>query len=87
MLTEAEITALDDDAPTTSSNAPTTTAPAGAPIEQVNAGMKEVEAVKQQQRGRGQHGEDGPSAHELRKQEREEAMISHAVRSRGTDQR
>ena len=49
--------------------------------------MREVEAVKQQQRGRDRHGEDGPSAHELRKQEREEAMISHAVRSRGTDQR
>ena len=49
--------------------------------------MREVEAVKQHQRGKGQHGEGGPSAHELRKQEREEAMISHAARSRGNDQR
>ena len=49
--------------------------------------MREVEAVKQQQKGRGRHGEDGPSAHELRKQEREEAMINHAARSRGNDQR
>lgn len=88
LLTEAEIAALDDDAPTTSSNAPpTTTAPTGAPIEQVEAGMREAEAVEQQQGGRGQFAEDGSLAQELRREEREKAMLSHAARTRGTDHR
>ena len=88
LLTEAEIAALDDDAPPTSSNAlPTTTAPIGATIEQVEAGMREAEALEQNQRGRGQSAEDGSLAQERRREEREKAMLSHAALSRGTDQR
>ena len=88
LLTESEIAALGDDAPTTSSNAPpTTTAPTGAPIGQVDAGMREAEAVHQQQRGRVQYAEDASLAQERRREERENAMISHAAGSRGTDHR
>ena len=89
LLTEAEIAALDDDdAPTTSSDAlPMTTAPTGASIEQVEAGMRETEVVEQQQRGRGQYAGDSPSAQELRREEREKAMLSHAARSGGIDQK
>lgn len=88
LLTEAEIDALDDDAPTTSSNAaPTTTAPTGAPIEQVEAGMREAEALEQQPEGRGQYAKDGSLAQDLKREEREKAMLSHAARTRGTDPR
>ena len=64
-----------------------TTAPTGASIEQVEAGMREAEVVEQQQRGRGQYAGDGPRAQELRREEREKAMLSHAAQSGGTDQR
>ena len=85
---ESEIATLGDDAPSASSNAsPTTTAPTGPPIEQVDAGMRQAEAVHQQQRGRGQHAEDGSLAQERRREEREKAMISHAAGSKGTDHR
>ena len=89
LLTEAEIAAVDGNAPTTSSNAPpTTTAPNGAPIEQVEAGMREAEALERRQGERGQYAEDGSLAQELKKkEEREKAMLSHAARARGTDQR
>ncbi|KAM0795000.1 hypothetical protein BDR22DRAFT_894586 [Usnea florida] len=90
LLTEAEIAALDDDAPATSSDGPpTTTAPIGAPIEQVEDGMREAEIMdQQQQRGRGQHPEGSRSSQDLRKGAREEAMLSHAAHSSsGTDQR
>lgn len=79
---------MDGNAPTTSSNAPpTTTAPNGAPIAQVEAGMREAEALEQRQGERGQYAEDGSLAQELKKEEREKAMLSHAARARGTDQR
>ena len=88
LLTEAEIAVLDDDAPITSSDAtPMTTAPTGASIEQVEAGMREAEVLDQQQRGRGQYAGDGSSAQELRREEREKAMLSHAARSGGINQR
>lgn len=85
LLTEAEIAALDDDAPATSSDAPpTTTAPSGAPIEHVEAGMREAEIMDQQQRGRGQHPEGSSSSQDFRRGAREEAMLSHAAHSSGT---
>ena len=86
LLTEAEIAALDDDAPATSSGGPpTTTAPIGASIEQVEDGMREAEIMDQmQQRGRGQHPEGSRSSQELRGGAREEAMLSHAAHSSGT---
>ena len=88
LLTEAEIAALDDDAPTTYSDAPPmTTASTGASIEQVEAGMREAEVVEPQQRGGAQYASDGSLAQELRREEREKAMLSHAARSAGTDQR
>lgn len=88
MLTESEIAALGDNAPTSSSNAPPiTTAPNGAPIEQVEAGMREAEAMEQQQGGRGQYAEDGSATQERKREDREKAMLSHAARTRGTDQR
>lgn len=88
LLTESEIAALGDDAPTSSSNAPPiTTAPNGAPIEQVEAGMREAEAMEQQQGGRGQYVEDGSATQERKREDREKAMLSHAARTRGTDQR
>ena len=88
LLTEAEIAALDDDAPTSSSNAPPmTTAPTGAPMDQVEAGMREAEAMEQQQRGRGQYADDGSLAQELKREEREKAMLNHAARARGAEQR
>lgn len=89
LLTEAEIAALDDDAPTSSSNAPPmTTAPTGAPIDQVEAGMREAETMEQQQRrGRGQYADDGSFAQELKREEREKAMLSHAARARGAEQK
>ena len=89
LLTEAEMEALDDDAPATSSDSPpTTTAPSGATIEQVEAGMREAEIMdQQQQRGRGQHPEGSPSSQDLRRGAREEAMLNHAAHSSGTDQR
>lgn len=59
-----------------------TTAPAGASIEQVEAGMREADAVEQPQGGRGQYAEDGSLAQELRRQEREKAMLSHAALTR-----
>lgn len=64
-----------------------TTAPTGASIEQVEAGMREAAAMEQQQRGRGQYADEGSSAQELRSEEREKAMLSHAARATGTDQR
>ena len=72
---------------TSSTGPPTTTAPTGAPIEQVEAGMRETEAMEQQPRGRGQYAEGGSLSQELRREEREKAMLSHAARARGTDQR
>ena len=89
LLTEAEMAALDDDAPATSSEGPsTTTAPSGAPIEQVEAGMREAEIMdQQQQRGRDPHPGSSPSSQDLRREAREEAMLSHAKHSSGTDQR
>lgn len=52
----------------TGSNAPpTTTAPHGAPLQQVESGMREAEA---DQRGGGQYAEDGSSAQDLRKEDR-----------------
>ena len=92
-LTEKEVAALDDDAPTSSTGPPMTTAPIGAPIEQVEEGMREAEAMEleqeqeQEQGGRGQYAEDGSLAQELRREEREKAMLSHAARATGTDQR
>ena len=47
--------------------------------------MREAEAVKQEQRRRDQYAEAGSSAQELKREERENAMINHAARSRGTD--
>ena len=70
---------------TSSTAPPTTTAPTGAPIEQVEAGMREAEAMEQQQRGRGQYAEGGSLSQELRREEREKAMLSHAAHARGTD--
>ena len=88
LLTEAEIAALHDDVPTTSSNAPpTTTAPPGAPIEQVEAGMKDAEAVEEQQRGSVQYTGNGSLAQDLKSEEREKAMLGHAARARATNQR
>ena len=49
--------------------------------------MREVEAAEQQQMGRGQYAEDGSLAPESKKKEREKAMLDHAARSRGPDQR
>ena len=77
--------ALDDDAPASSDGPPTTNAPSGAPIQQVEAGMREAEIMdQQQQRGRGQHPEGSPSSQDLRRGAREEAMLSHAAHSSGT---
>ncbi len=72
LLTEAEIAALDDDAPATSSNAPLmTTAPPGASVQQIEAGMREAAFIEQEQRGRtGQYAEGGAVAEDLRKEER-----------------
>ena len=85
-MTEAEIAALDDDAPASSSNVPPmTTAPSDAPIEQVEAGMRESEAIEQQQRERSQYAGEASSAQELRREGREKAMLEHAMRARGTD--
>lgn len=56
-------------------------------MEQVEAGMKEADAGEQQPGGRGQYAEDGSLAQELKREEREKAMLSHAARTRGTDQR
>lgn len=41
--------------------------------------MREAEAMEQQQGGKSQQ--------ELKREEREKAMLSHAARTRGTDQR
>ena len=49
--------------------------------------MREVEATEQQRGERGQYAEDGSLAQELKREEREKAMLSHAARTRGTDQR
>ena len=49
--------------------------------------MRETEAMEQQPRGRGQYAEGGSLSQELRREEREKAMLSHAARARGTDQR
>ena len=49
--------------------------------------MREAAAMEQQQRGRGQYADEGSSAQELRSEEREKAMLSHAARATGTDQR
>ena len=67
MLTESEIAALDDDAPTTSSNAPPmTTAPPGASTEEIEAGMRESNLIEERQRGRtgrtGRYAEGGALA-------------------------
>lgn len=71
LLTESEIAALDDDAPTASSDAPPmTTAPPGASIEQIEAGMREANLIEQQQRGRtGQYAEDGSLAQDQKQNE------------------
>ena len=47
--------------------------------------MREAEAIEQQRRGRGQYAESGSSVQELRREEREKAMLSHAARAKGTD--
>ena len=49
--------------------------------------MREAEAMEQQQGGGGQYAEDGSLAQERKREDREKAMLSHAARSRGTDQR
>lgn len=49
--------------------------------------MREAEAIEQQQRGRNQYAEDGSLAQELKREEREKAMLSHAARARGAEQR
>lgn len=85
LLTESEIAALDDGAPVTSSNGPPmTTAPPGAPIGQIEAGMREAELVEQQQRGgTGQYAEGGSLAEDRRREEHGkkagEPMSSHVA--------
>ena len=50
LLTESEIAALDDDVPTTSSDAPPmTTAPPNASIQQVEEGMREANFVEERE--------------------------------------
>lgn len=70
MLTEAEIAALDDDAPVTSSNAPPmTTAPPGASVQQVEAGMREAGSMEREGRGRaGQYAAGGSLAEDTREE-------------------
>ena len=47
--------------------------------------MREAGAAEQQQRGRGQYAGDGSLAQELKREEREKAMLNHAARSKGPD--
>ena len=49
--------------------------------------MREAGASEQQQGGRGQYTKDGSLAQELKREEREKAVLSHAARTRETDDR
>lgn len=49
--------------------------------------MREAGASEQQQGGRGQYVEDGSLSRELKREEREKAVLSHAARTRETDDR
>ena len=90
LLTESEIAALDEDAPTTASDAPpTTTVPSGASSAQVEAGMREANLNVQQQRGRtGHYAEDGSLAkdqksheHKRKAGERSRSGTGHELQS------
>lgn len=54
---------------------------------QVEAGMREAETLEQQHVRRDQYAGEGSLAQELRREEREKAMLSHAQRARGEGQR
>lgn len=90
LLTESEISALDDDAPVTTSSAPpTTTAPTGASMQEVEAGMRAAQEAEDEESrlGRLGYAESGSLAQFEKKKAQEKAgepspsQVAHTVRA------